>query len=198
MTTLAELLIEVYELTNRPDLVSETTSAIKAATLKAHQTDFYSKDIFETGVEFTTADFRQSLDYIAFISNLRAMKYLRRVEDETDDVGKFFEIIDVAESLDSYGVNRTDIAYVAGRVLEIRSSVSFTKALLGAYVFPIVTPTVSYASWIADLYPYAIIYEAARVVFKSIGYDEQSAQFNSLVSEQYTLLKASALPDVGY
>jgi len=198
MTTLAELLTEVYALTNRPDLTAETTSAIKAATLKAHQTDFYSKDIFEIGVEFTDSDFRQSLDYTAFISNLRAFKYIRRVEDETDDVGKFFDIISVDESLDSYGINRVDVAYVAGRVLEMRSSVTFTKALLGAYVFPIVAPTADYASWIADLYPYVIIYEAARVVFKQIGYDEQSAQFNSLVAEQYVLLKASALPDVGY
>ena len=198
MTTFNELLDLVYELTNRPDLSGITTSAIRAATLKAHQTDFYSKDIYETGVEFDTLDYRQSLDYYNLISNFRALSYIKRVESVTDDVGKFMEIITPAEVLDSYGYNRSDIAYVAGRVLEIRSSVTFQYTLMGAYVFPIVTADTAFSSWIAELYPFAIVYEAARVVFKAIGYDEQSAQMNSLVAEQYALLKASALTDVGY
>lgn len=198
MTTFNDLLTLVYELTNRPDLSGITTSAIRAATLKAHQTDFYSKDIYETGVEFDTSDYRQSLDYYNLISNFRALSYFKRVEGATDDVGKFIEIVTPAEVLDSYGHNRTDIAYVAGRVLEVRSSVSFKYALMGAYVFPIVIADDSFSSWIAELYPFAIVYEAARVVFKAIGYDEQSAQMNSLVAEQYALLKASALTDVGY
>jgi hypothetical protein len=198
MTTFNELLDLVYELTNRTDLAGITTSAIRAATLKAHQTDFYSKDIYEVGVEFDTLDYRQSLDYYNLISNFRALSYFRRVESATDDVGKFIEVITPAEVLDSYGYNRSDIAYVAGRVLEIRSSVTFQYALMGAYVFPIVLANDSFSSWIADLYPFSIVYEAARVVFKAIGYDEQSAQMNSLVAESYALLKASALTDVGY
>lgn len=194
---LSELITEVYNLTNRPDLVTETTSAVKAATLKAHRSDFFSKDIFETGVEFTTTNFRQSLDYITLLSNFRALKYLRRVEDENDDAGTFFEIISPEEVLDSYGIGRTDIAYVAGRVLEIRSSVTFTKMLLGAYVFPPVTDA-GYLSWIAEQHPYAIIYEAARIIYKAIGQDDQSAQITQLVAEEYNLLKLSGLSDVGY
>lgn len=192
-----ELVEEVYVLTNRRDLVAETKSAIKAATLKAHRSDFYSKDIFETGVEFETSEFRQSLDYVSLLSNFRAFKYLRRVEDENDDVGAFFEIISPDEVLDSYGCNKTDIAYVAGRVLEIRASVNFSKVLLGAYVLPIVREG-AYNSWVAEQNPFVIIYEAARVVFKAIGYDEQSAAFTQLVAEEFNLLKMSALSDVGY
>jgi len=195
--TFDELVAEVYLLTNRPDLEAETKSAVKRATLKAHQTDFYSKDIYESGIEFPTADYRQSLDYITLFSNFRALKYLRRVEDENDDVGKFFDIVQPEEVLDAYGRNRNDIAYVAGRVLEIRSSVSFSKALLGAYVLPIVREG-AYLSWVAEQHPYAIVFEAARVIFKSIGFDEESAQYNQLVAEEYNLLKMSALSDVGY
>ena len=162
--TFDELVAEVYLITNRPDLVNETNSAVKAATLKAHKSDFYSKDIFETGVEFDTTDFRQSLDYITLVSNFRSLSYFRRVEDELDDKGQFFDIITPLEILDSYGLGRTDIAYVAGRVLEIRSSVSFKFALLGAYVSPVVREG-AYLSWVAEQFPYAIVYEAARVVF---------------------------------
>jgi hypothetical protein len=195
--TFDELVEEVYVITNRRDLVAETESAVKAATLKAHKSDFYSKDIFEAGIEFDEANYRQSLDYISLISNFRAIKYLRRVEDRDDDVGAFIEIVSPEETLDSYNCNRTDIAYVAGRVLEIRSSVSFSKALLGCYVLPIVR-TGAYNSWMAEQFPFVIIYEASRVVFKAIGFDEQSATFTQLVAEEFNLLKLSALSDVGY
>ena len=195
--TFDELVQEVIDITSRADLKTEIESAVKAATIKAHQTDFYSKDIHETGIQFDTATFRQSLDYISLISNFRAFKYLRRVEDETDDLGKFFEIILPEEVLDSYGRNRNDVAYVAGRVLEIRSSVEFTKALLGAYVLPIVRKE-AFDSWIAEQHPFAIINEAARVIFKRIGYDEQSATYNQLVAEEYVLLRMSGLSDVGF
>jgi hypothetical protein len=194
--TFAELLAEVYELTGRPDKEALSKSAIKAATLKAHQTDYYSKDIYETGVQFTTSEYRQSLDYITFISNFRTLKYLRRVDSATDDNGVFFEIVTPDAVLDEYNDARADIAYVAGRVLEIRSSVSFSTALLGAYVLPIVTEG-GYSSWIADMHPYAIIYEACRVIFKTIGFDEQSATYNQLVAEEYNLLKLSGLTDLG-
>jgi len=195
--TFDELKEEVFIITNRRDLVAETESAIKSATLKAHKSDFYSKDIFETGVEFPTAEFRQSLDYVTLLSNFRAFKYFRRVEDEFDDVGQFIEIISVDEILDSYDINRVDIAYVAGRVLEIRSSVEFTKALLGAYVLPIVR-TGAYLSWVAEQFPFAIVHEAARRIFRSIGQLEESNAQKEFVVEEYTELRMSALSDVGY
>lgn len=195
--TFDELVAEVHLLTNRPDLVGETKSAVKAATLKAHQSDFYSKDIFETGVEFETADFRQSLDYITLISNFRSLKYFRRVDSATDDAGKFIEIVTPEEILDNYNQNRSDIAYVAGRVLEIRSAASFSKALIGAYVLPIVREG-AYNSWVAEQFPYVIAYEAARVIFAMIGQIEESNGQARLVAEQFNLLKMSALSDVGY
>ena len=194
--TFDELVQEVYLLTNRPDRSGETESAVKAATLKAHKSDFYSKDIFETGVEFPTSDFRQSLDYITFIPNFRALKYFRIVEDENDDKGTFLDIITPDEILDSYGCNRVNIAYVAGRVLEIRSSVEFTKALMGAYVSPVVRKE-AYTSWVAEQYPFAIIYEAARLVFRAIGKLEESNAFTQLVVEEYALIKIGAITDVG-
>lgn len=192
-----ELVQEVYTLTGRPDLTGETASAIKAATLKAHTSDFYSKDIYETGIQFESTDYRQSLDLYNLISNFRAIKYLRRVTDANDDEGTFIEIITPEELLDGYGSNRSDVAYVAGRVLEIRSSVEFQYALLGCYVMPIVRVE-AYSSWIADLYPYAIVHEAVRIVLATIGYVEEAARYSQLVAEQYALLKMNNLSDVGY
>ena len=158
-TLFEQIVNEVYLITNRPDLVMETASAIKSATLKAHKTDYYSKDIHETGIEFDTAEFRQSLDYTQLISNFRSFKYLRKVVDELDDRGMFFDVVTPEETMDGYGVNLTDVAYVAGRVLEIRSSTAFDRALLGCYVYPIVRAE-AYESWIARIHPFAIVYES--------------------------------------
>ncbi len=195
--TFDELLEEVYEITNRRALIAETKSAVKAATLKAHATDFYSKDIFETGITFTESAYKQSLDYITLLSNFRAFKYLRRAESVDDDDGQYFSIIKPEEVLDEYGTGRTDIAYVAGRVLEIRSSVEFQYALLGCYVHPIVRES-AYTSWVAEQHPYFIIHEAARRIFLSIGQKEEAAGQKELVAEELTLLKMTGLTDVGY
>lgn len=196
-TVFDDLVQEVYIQTNRPDLTAMTEAAVKAATLKAHHTDFYSKDIHEEAVIFPALGYRQSLDYIQVVDNFRAFKYLRKAEDSCDDSGDFFCILTPEEILDSYGRNRTDVAYVAGRVLEIRSSNKFDRALMGCYIHPIVR-TGAYCSWVAQQYPYSIIYEASRIVFKGIGKMDESSQMAGLVAEEYSLLKLSNIQDVGY
>lgn len=194
--TYDELLAEVYTLTNRPDLTAETASAVKAATLKAHHSDYYSKDIYETTLDLGDASYIFSIDLHSIISNFRTMKYMRKV-DSTGEVTKFLDMITPEEVLDRYANTRTDVAYMAGRVLEVRSSTEFNKLLIGCYVHPLITKA-EWNSWVAIYHPYAIIYEAARVVFKAIGYDEQSATFDRLVGEQYQLLRTSALTDLGF
>lgn len=199
MTALTALMDDVYTLTNRPDLVAETELAVKAATLKMHQSDFYAKDLYETAVQFDTADYVQSLAYRQLVPRWRAAKYIRKYEvaQGNNATGKFLRILTPDQVLDSYGQNRADIAYVAGDTIEIRSLTQLQYVLLGCYVNPDVT-TNGYSSWIAIEHPYAIVYEAARTVFKQIGYDEQSAQFERLVQEQLVELKMAQLPTVGY
>lgn len=194
-----QLLQEVYDITNRPDLSAETSSAIRLATLKAHHSDFYSRDIAEKTIRFKEKLFKQSIDLYSLACNYRAAKYFRLTDGDGDDViGPFIDMITPDEILDSYGRNRVNISYVAGRMLEIRTDIDFDIAIFGFYVNPVVTPSGSYASWVANIHPGAIVNEAARVVFKMIGYDEQSAQYNTLVAEEYELLKITGLSDVGY
>lgn len=195
----SDLIEEVQLITNRPDLAAETASAVKSATLKAHQSDFYARDIYETDVIFSSSNYLQSIDLPQLICNFRSLKYLRRYDiKDSPESGIFLDIITSDEVLDSYGRNKSDIAYMAGRMLEIRAAAAFEYAILGCYVFPLVTPESKYSSWIADMHPYAIINEAARVIFKMIGYDEQSAQYNTLVAEEYQTLKMTGLAEAGY
>jgi hypothetical protein len=81
--------------------------------------------------------------------------------------------------------------------VEIKSSTEFNAVLLGCYVSPIVTET-GYSSWIADLRPYAIIYEAARFIFGATALQQESNSMKELVAEEYTELKINAVSDYGY
>lgn len=192
-----ELLAEVYAITDREDLESRTKSAIKAATLKMHKLDYFPKDLYETGFDMGESAFIHSFDIYNLFSNYRAFHYVKRVTDASDTKGKFLDIIDPVETLDEYGDSLTDVAYVAGRILNMRASVSFQYGLLGMYILPIVTET-GYSSWVADLSPYAIIYEAARNVFKSVGDMEQGNHYRELLAEEVAELKILGLQDLGY
>lgn len=186
MATFSELVSDVYTLTNRPDLVNETKLAVKSATLKAHHSDFYPKDLYETGITWPTPDYIQSIEYRTLIPRWRAFKYLRKYADSLPS--DFIKLLTPEQTLDRYSINKEDICYLAGEMLEIRSSTQDTYMILACYIHPI-TDENSYSSWIALDHPYAIVYEAARSIFKQIGWDEQAASIKQEVAEQFQILK---------
>jgi hypothetical protein len=192
MATFAELVSDVYTLTNRPDLVAETKLAVKAATLKAHQSDFYPKDLFETGITWSEPAYIQSIDYRALVPRWRAFKYLRKYSNGMP--GDFIKMLTPEQVLDSYGYQKADICYIAGEMLEIRSSTEDAYMIIACYVNPN-TDENNFSSWIALDHPYAISYEAARSIFKQIGFDEQASSIRQEVMEQYQILKQEV---VGY
>lgn len=197
MASLTDLVNEVYAITNRPDLVAETASAVKAATLKAHQSDFYYKDILEIPVEFPTTDYIQSLEYRAIIPRYRALSYIRVTDSACIDTGPFLAICTPHETIDDYGLNKTNIAYVAGQVIQLRAAVQFQYIFLGCYIHPSITEA-AYDSWISDEHPYAIIFDAAATIFKMIGFDEQVKVYRDMVNEQLAELKISNIQAEGY
>ena len=196
---LAELTAEVYTITGRSDRTAETLTAIKAATLKAHQSDFYYKDIFETGVAFDTSDYTQSLDYRTLIPLWRAVKYLRKYDITTTPYtpGRILDLLVPENVMDRYQVQKTDIYYVAGSYLNINSSTQEQVYLLGCYLNPDITSD-GYNSWVAQDHPYAIIFDAAATVFKAIGKDEEAAAYRTLNAEQLSMLRASNIVANGF
>jgi hypothetical protein len=194
---LAELTAEVYTITGRPDRTAETLTAIKAATLKAHQSDYYFKDLFETGVAFDSAAYIQQLDYRSLIPLWRSVKYLRKYDYTGATPGKIMNLVLPEMVLDRYQVEKDDIYYTAGAYLNIKSSDLQQYYLLGCYVNPDITST-GYNSWIAQDHPYAIIFDAASTVFKAIGKDEESAAYKVLNAEQLALLRTSNILANGY
>jgi len=193
----SELCAEVYTLTGRSDLVAETESAVKSATLKAHQSDYYYKDIFESGLVFATSDYVQNLDYRALLSRWRALKYLRKYDYTNSVPGIELTVILPEQIFDAYQVQKSDICYVAGSYVQINSSTQEQYYLLGCYVNPDITKE-SYSSWVALDHPFCIVFDAAATVFKAVGKDDEAAAYRGLVAEQIQMLRASNISAVGF
>jgi hypothetical protein len=194
--TLTELQDEVYTITKRPDLIAETLLAVRQATLALHQSDFFWKDIAETGLSFPISAYLQEIEYRSILPRFRAIKYLRK-SDSAGATGAFFDVITPEAVLDLYGTDRTNICYAAGASIEIKSSTQFQYVILGYYQNPVVT-TVGFDSWIALDHPYAIVLEAAEKVFKMIGKTEEFAAFKFLRDEERNRLSLSNIQAVGY
>lgn len=200
--TLAGLIADVITLTNRPDLAGVTLLAVRNATLKAHGSDYYYKDIAETGVMFDLALTQQNLEYKTLAPRWRSLSYVRKYYYSEDSSmlsrpGEFLTVLTPNEILDTYSIAKEDVCYVAGFELSIRTRAACKYFLLGAYVFPDVTED-NYCSWIANEKPAAILYEAAAIVFKTIGFDEQTAAYRQMVAEEYAELRQSNILANGY
>lgn len=195
--TLNELIAEVYTITNRPDLVAQTLTAVRSATLKLHQSDYFYKDLRETGVSFVSAAYVQQLEYRSLFPKWRALKYIRKTDVAGTDTGKFLDLIVPENVLDSYKQNRNDVCYVAGEVIQIRSSTQLQYIILGRYDNPDITQS-GYDSWIALDHPYAIVFEAASTVFKKIGDTDQFAAYTELAGMQLVELRNSNILAAGY
>lgn len=193
---LSELIDEVYIKTGRPDLVDRTLSAVKASTLKLHQVDFFSKDIYESGIQFSTADYLQQLEIRTLFPRYRKLKYLRKYDEVSQAPGDFISIILPDSVLDGWGVTRDDVAYEAGTVFNIRSSTLTQFYLVGFYQHPDVT-TDNYSSWIADNYPFAIIYDAAATLLRLIDKDSTAASVEKEAAIQLMMMRNSELALVG-
>lgn len=196
--TFAEMVAEVISITRRPDLQTKIEAAVKASTLKAHQSDYFFNDLTEVAVEFDAARFIQNFRPKDILPRYRQVKYMRIWDGGADPEAKatfFLENIHIEDAIDGYGYDKLNVFYMAGDLLQIRARCKVEHILMGAYRHPQVTE-VGFDSWIADEYPYAIIYDAARAIFFATNFQEQASQMRALVSEEYGILKLSNVDTV--
>lgn len=190
---LTELQAEVILLTNRPDLVAETLSAIRKATMKMHSIDYFSRDVQEVVLAPATPGFVIQLDLVINAPRFRAVSYLVDNSATTAVNRKAFTEIEPRGLFDEYGTERLNVWYLAGQVLNLKSSTTVSGLLFGYYALPIITPDISYNSWIATEQPYAIVEEAAASIFKMIGNAEMARFYSDLSMQNQILLRQNYL-----
>jgi hypothetical protein len=94
--------------------------------------------------------------------------------------------------MNNYNQEFTDYWYEAGNNLQLRTANATTSVKVGYYRNPDVA-TLTYSSWIADLYSNAISDDAAAQVFKLIGKDEEYARFSQISTDNFRILQMSQI-----
>lgn len=194
--TLNELKADVLTIVKRADLAADIEMHTKNAILKAHQSDYYMQDLMESAFTFAEASPTYSLDIRTLVPLFRKMKYLNTIDQTTQDVVRQLRPILPEQFLDGYGYKQDYVFYEAGSFIQIRTSDSPQYFGFGCYLLPDTT-LLQRASWIADSVPFAIVYEAARTLFKVIGFDEQSSSMEKLVAEAMAEVKMLGIPTTG-
>ncbi len=213
MADFNSLVADVFTITNRPDLVAETQLAVKAATLQLHKSDFFLKDLTESTLQYDTANYLQQIPYRILFPRYRALSYLRKYNPSYNSspnildlqqlyyengVGKEFTIISPDQIFDSYAAQRTDVCYLAGDMINVKSSTADSYAIIGVYQHPEVSTAELYRSWIADESPYAIVYTAAANVFgTTLGNQSKSNANMQLAAIEFTAVKNSNIVTKG-
>jgi hypothetical protein len=202
----ATLVSEVGSLTNHPEMVAEIASAVKASTLRMHQLDYYERDLEEAKVVLPQLDFIQQFDATTTLERFRHIKYARLwfpngtdplTQQNTGAPGAFFKILSPEEVLTQYKTNKDYIAYLAGRNLNFRAPTQYQFLLLAWYKNPLVFDTTRYSSWIADQVPYAIIFDAASIIFQTLAMQEQARKYDALVEQQVRMVQSIGIAEKG-
>jgi len=199
----------VYTLTNRPDLVAETALAVRQATLAAHRSDYFRRDIQELLISPGSANLFQ-LSISSLFANWRNFAYIRPYDSVGAAPASFFlESMKPDAILDDYLIEKTNVYYVAGDNLNIRLGANYDSFLVGYYSNPVLTPDASYESWIARQQPALIVIDAAKRIFETIGYIEAANKLSVLLygpppgtaqmptGGEYLSLKMSEVEDQG-
>lgn len=196
-----EIYDRVVTITNRPDLTLETEMAIQSVTTRLHSLDFWRRDHVDQFVIFPSALGEQSFA-LSTLGRFRIFSYVRKWDPSglnpstnanTGWVGAEFAPVEPDKVIDSYGVFEDNKFYISGGKANFRSWTPFQHLLIGYYRLPVVSPTEVYSSWIAELWPYAIIYGAAGEVAGDVGNNEVAARMETKFNQQALLIAPNSL-----
>lgn len=180
MTTFAELETLVIGQTRRPEIPAVTKAAIKSATLRAHHTDFFPRDLNTTLLTYTPSSTAILYDFPsihATLVRLRSLQFLQGIDAATSAPVENLEYRTADDLFDSDGNRRPHVYTLIGATLRIYP-VQATGAM-NAFFFqnPDVTEA-GYSSWIADTYPDELAMWASAIVFARTGFLDMANQYN--------------------
>jgi hypothetical protein len=172
-----ELCDDVITITNRPELVAETQLAVRNATLKFHMIDFFFRDRVEKLLQFSASSTGFQIDIKTEFENWRKFDYIRPYDLNTAaPKNKYIKEVAPSNIFDQFTRAKTDVCYVAGTSLNMRTADAESAFLCGWFKYPKVTPN-NFSSWIAEMYPAIIVEEAAGRMLWVLGMVEEGNKF---------------------
>lgn len=155
MPLLADFLPKVYELTNRPDFVNETTSFLNRALQRSHNRGEYRFDLQEE--DYTYAGSQE----LSGALPARFKKYYSVVSDS--DI-RLHEVSPQALWDNDVQMEKRNTFFIAGTNINFRMTDAFAEIKM----YYLQTPTFA-DSYIATNYPDVITYFAASNIFRMMG-----------------------------
>lgn len=174
----AEMKAVVDTLTNRPDLVAESTFAILKATFELHAADEWWPDRIEAVLAANLNPTQNSVIPLdPNLPRLRKIEAIHPFDASFDASGRTatapgFEYVTPSGIFDEFLRQKINYFYLAGGNLVVRSSYAGSPLYCAFWRYPLAVSAVQYASWIADKYPFAIINKAAVRVLRGCGSEE--------------------------
>lgn len=190
MSAQTELYDSIYQdvmtLTKRPQLDAETHVALRSATRSAHASGAYARDIATQNVQLPNASYITSLDAQILFPRLRGLASVQLLDTSFAPMSNpeitIVEFDDIRDP--EYHQIKNNIAYLAGTAVNIRSYVPASGYLVGYYQMPLVQRE-QYNSWIAQLAPEIIVYQAAAIVFGTVGEPEKVKAYTDMVERTF-------------
>ncbi len=167
-----ELVAEVQIWVKRPDMDAAIRSALRAVTLKYHRKEKFWRDLLSVTVTGLALDTVQVVDIATWLPRFRQ---LHSVEGCT--------IVEANNLYDEDSYARTNIAFLAGTSLNIKLTAPATTRVISYYADPIVSPEISFQSWIADTQPDLLITGAAG---RAMAWKNESEIYQAAILEERT------------
>lgn len=187
MTTFAEMQAAVIEKTKRPELTDLTSSAIRMATTRAHQVDFFRRDQ-ALGTLNYTVDTSQIFVDIANVFNtltrLRQFDFVQCIDLTTLQPSENLEFRDFKDFWNGDNELRQSVFTLIGSTLRVHPQVQTGRFSVVYYQNPDVA-TATYSSWIADSHMDELAFWAAGIVWARTGNTEQARIAQTLHVEPF-------------
>lgn len=182
-----EIEAEVTAWTKRPDLAVQARSAIRTATLFAHRSDNYWRDLVDgTLVPISAAEGVISLE--DYMPRFRELASLRPISADGTQ-WRELEQRDIDDLMDDYRSPRKHWFCGISSGIRYNTELLTPNLRVAYYVDPDVNPT-TYNSWIAVKYPDVIIKWATALMFRTMGNTEESrAELESAQALLQTLVQ---------
>jgi hypothetical protein len=181
MTTLTEMIDLTIEQTRRPELQDITAAAVRTATLRAHHTDFFPRDLASHLLTYVPSN-TVYYDFSNLSSSLPRLRSMKHCQSISVQDGTPVEQLEYREQDDLYasdGTRRPHVYTLLGDTLRIYPQLPTGQLMTFYYQNPN-TAGLQYSSWIANMYPDELAAWAAAVVFARSGFAEMAQQFMEL------------------
>lgn len=203
MTTFADLVSSTITVTKRPDLVAETTLALKRAITKEHAAMDYPRDLASLVTPLTQPSpntYRYTLSLATISIYPAARKIIRIVESSTPVVAmntfqSYYGVVNFKERspdnlFDAYGQELNSYFYRFGNTINLVAPRQVDNVLIEYYALPDTSNTSTYSDWMADMYDYVLYTHAAAEIFRIIGkQDEQQIQLAMMKDHRLDIIK---------